>query len=137
MNTSTDYRNDINSLIKDIVEREKIISDYKKYGILDRDKAINKIQELRIKDKEVEKVTTANLAISSIPFYMSSDEQIVAELDMQKGILEAKLSALQKSWTKSTQRAIGLDVWWLFPLCEYYFVAKMLPFRAPKLPKAL
>lgn len=55
MNTSTDYRNDINSLIKDIVEREKIISDYKKYGILDRDKAINKIQELRIKDKEVEK----------------------------------------------------------------------------------
>lgn len=30
MNTSTDYRNDINSLIKDIVEREKIISDYKK-----------------------------------------------------------------------------------------------------------
>lgn len=137
MNTSTDYRNDINSLIKDIVEREKIISDYKKYGILDRDKAINKIQELRIKDKEVEKVTTANLAISSIPFYMSSDEQIVAELDMQKGILEAKLSALQKSWTKSTQRAIGLDVWLLFPLCEYYFVAKMLPFRALKLPKAL
>lgn len=111
MNISTDYRNDINSLIKDIVEREKIISDYKKYGILDRDKAINKIQELRIKDKEVERVTTANLAISSIPFYMSSDEQIVAELDMQKGILEAKLSALQKSWTKSTQRAIGLDVW--------------------------
>ena len=94
MNTSTDYRNYINSLIKDIVEREKIISDYKKYGILDRDK---EIQELRIKDKEVEKVTTANLAISSIPFYMSSDEQIVAELDMQKGILEAKLSALQKS----------------------------------------
>lgn len=30
MNTSTDYRNYINSLIKDIVEREKIISDYKK-----------------------------------------------------------------------------------------------------------
>lgn len=111
MNISTDYRNDINFLIKDIVEREKIISDYKKYGILDRDKAINKIQELRIKDKEVEKVTTANLTISSIPFYMSSDELIVAEFDMQKKILEAKLSALQKNWTKSTQRAIGLDVW--------------------------
>lgn len=97
MNISTDYRNDINSLIKDIVEREKIISDYKKYGILDRDKAINKIQELRIKDKEVEEITIAKLATFSIPFSMSSDEQIVAELDMQKEILEAKLSALQKS----------------------------------------
>ena len=56
INTSTDYKNNKESLIKDIVEREKIISDYKKYGILDRDKAINKIQELRIKDKEVEKL---------------------------------------------------------------------------------
>lgn len=56
MNISTDYRNDINSLIKDIVEREKIISDYKKYGILDRDKAINKIQELRIKIKKLKEL---------------------------------------------------------------------------------
>ena len=38
MNPSTDYENDINSLINDIAEREKIISDYKKYSILDRDK---------------------------------------------------------------------------------------------------
>ena len=52
VNTSTDYKNNKESLIKDIAEREKIISDYKKYGVLDRDKAINKIQELRIKDKE-------------------------------------------------------------------------------------
>ena len=94
MNPSTDYRNDINSLIKDIAEREKIIFDYKKYRILNKDKAINKIQELRVKDKEVEKITTVNLAISSIPFYMSSDKQIIAELDIQKKILEAKLFEL-------------------------------------------
>ena len=54
INTPTDYKNNKESLIKDIAEIEKIISDYKKYGVLDRDKAINKIQELRIKDKEVE-----------------------------------------------------------------------------------
>lgn len=95
MNISTDYRNDINSLIKDIAEREKIISDYKKYGVLDRDKAIKKIQELRIKDKEVEEITIAKLATFSIPFSMSSDEQIVAELDMQKEILKAKLIIIQ------------------------------------------
>lgn len=94
VNTSADYKNNKESLIKDIAEREKIISDYKKYSILDRDKAIKKIQELRIKDKEVE-ITIAKLATFSIPFSMSSDEQIIAELDMQKTILEAKLSALQ------------------------------------------
>lgn len=95
INTSTDYKNNKDSLIKDIAEREKIISDYKKYGILDRDKAIKKIQELRIKDKEVEKITIAKLATFSIPFSMSSDEQIVAELDMQKEILKAKLIIIQ------------------------------------------
>lgn len=95
INTSTDYKNNKESLIKDIAEREKIISDYKKYGILDRDNAIKKIQELRIKDKEVEKITIAKLATFSIPFSMSSDEQIVAELDMQKEILKAKLIIIQ------------------------------------------
>lgn len=95
INTSTDYKNNKESLIKDIAEREKIISDYKKYGILDRDKAIKKIQELRIKDKEVEKITIAKLATFSIPFSMSSDEQSVAELDMQKEILKAKLIIIQ------------------------------------------
>lgn len=95
INTPTDYKNNKESLIKDIAEIEKIISDYKKYGVLDRDKAINKIQELRIKDKEVEKITIAKLVTFSIPFSMSSDEQIVAELDMQKEILKAKLFRLQ------------------------------------------
>lgn len=95
ISTSTDYKNNKESIIKDIIDRKKIVFDYKMYGILDRDSAINKIKELRNKDKEVEKITTVNLAISSIPFSMSSDDQIVAELDMQKAILEAKLFRLQ------------------------------------------
>lgn len=95
INTSPDYKNNKESIIKDIVDRKKIVFDYRMYGILDRDSAINKIKELRNKDKEVEKITTLNLAISSIPFSMSSNDQIVAELDMQKTILEAKLFRLQ------------------------------------------
>lgn len=95
ISTSTDYKNNKESIIKDIVDRKKIVFDYRMYGILDRDSAINKIKELRNKDKEVEKITTLNLAISSIPFSMSSDDQIVAELDMQKTILETKLFRLQ------------------------------------------
>lgn len=95
ISTSTDYKNNKESIIKDIIDRKKIVFDYRMYGILDRDSAINKIKELRNKDKEVEKITTVNLAISSIPFSMSSDDQIVAELDMQKTILEAELFRLQ------------------------------------------
>lgn len=95
ISTSTDYKNNKESIIKDIIDRKKIVFDYRMYGILDRDSAINKIKELRNKDKEVEKITTVNLAISSVPFSMSSDDQIVAELDMQKTILEAKLFRLQ------------------------------------------
>lgn len=95
ISASTDYKNNKESIIKDIVDRKKIIFDYRMYGILDRDSAINKIKELRNKDKEVKKITTLNLAISSIPFSMSSDDQIVAELDMQKTILETKLFRLQ------------------------------------------
>lgn len=95
ISTSTDYKNNKESIIKDIIDRKKIVFDYRMYGILDRDSAINKIKELRNKDKEVKKITTVNLAISSIPFSMSSDDQIVAELDMQKTILEAKLFRLQ------------------------------------------
>ena len=95
ISTSTDYKNNKESIIKDIIDRKKIVFDYRMYGILDRDRAINKIKELRNKDKEVEKITTVSLAISSIPFSMSSDDQIVAELDMQKTILEAKLFRLQ------------------------------------------
>lgn len=95
ISTSTDYKNNKESIIKDIIDRKKIVFDYRMYGILDRDRAINKIKELRNKDKEIEKITTVNLAISSIPFSMSSDDQIVAELDMQKTILEAKLFRLQ------------------------------------------
>ena len=93
MNDSTNYNKE--SLIKDIAEREKIISDYKMFGILDRDTAIRKILELRVKDREVGETTIAALAKSSTPFNISSNEKIVAELAMQKRILEAKLSILQ------------------------------------------
>lgn len=93
MSDSTNYNRE--SLIKDITEREKIILDYKMFGILDRDTAIRKILELRVKDKEVGEITIAALAKSSTPFNISSNEKIVAELAMQRDVLEAKLSALQ------------------------------------------
>ena len=83
------------SLIKDINERENIVCNYQRYGVLDRDDAIKKIQELRIKDEDVLKVTSANLAVSSTPFNQSTNDQIVNELIMQRNILQAKLRGKQ------------------------------------------
>lgn len=88
------------SLIKDINERENIVCNYQRYGVLDRDDAIKKIQELRIKDEDVLKVTSANLAVSSTPFNQSTNDQIVNELIMQRNILQAKLRGKQSEVQK-------------------------------------
>lgn len=88
------------SLIKDIGERENIISNYQKYGVLDRDNAIKKIQELRISDKDVAAVTSIKLVTSSIPFSQSTNDQIIGELTMQKDILLAKLNEKQSEELK-------------------------------------
>lgn len=90
----SDYIKDIfdkESLIKDIAERENIIFNYQRYGLLDRDDAIKKIQELRISDKDIAEATAVNLSVSSIPFSRSTNDQIVRELAMQRDILQAKL----------------------------------------------
>lgn len=78
------------SMLKDISNREQMINNFRRTGYLDRDKAIQKIQELRLSDTDVAAATTARLAISSIPFSQVSDQGIIAELQMQLEILSAK-----------------------------------------------
>jgi len=82
---------DKESLIKGIAERENIICKYQETGFLDRNDAIKKIQELRINDEDVAVVTSVKLATFSVPFNQSTNDQIVAELTMQRNILQAKL----------------------------------------------
>lgn len=79
------------SLIKDIREIDSIVFNYQRYGSLDRNEAIRKIQELRITDKDIAAATAAGLAASSTPFCQSTNDQIVGELLMQRNILLAKL----------------------------------------------
>ena len=79
------------SILKDISEREQIIRDYQLTGHLDRNKAIEKIQELRLTDADVAMATTVRLAISATPFEQIPDQGIIAELQVQVGILAAKL----------------------------------------------
>ena len=59
---------------------------------LDRDKAIDKIMELRGKDVKVAAVTDIKLAQFSVPFSQAPDENIVSELKMQMNILTAELA---------------------------------------------
>ena len=83
---------DISSIKKDISERQKMINDYLNTQRLDRDKAISKIQELRVTDKNVAAVTAIKLAQYSVPFDQVPDENIVEELKMQADILFAELA---------------------------------------------
>lgn len=79
------------TMLKDISEREQIIHNFQSTGYLDRKKAIEKIQELRLTDIEVARATAVRLAISSTPFQYVSDQGIVSELQMQIDVLNAKL----------------------------------------------
>jgi hypothetical protein len=81
---------DKSSILNDINERKQIIQDYQLTGHLDCDNAVKKIQALRLSDIDVAKATTARLAISSTPFSQTSDQGIVAELQMQIMILTTK-----------------------------------------------
>ncbi|MDE5558543.1 MAG: hypothetical protein K2J32_12820 [Ruminococcus sp.] len=82
---------DIDSIRKDIKERQQMINKYLITGYLDRDAAIIKIQKLRLTDENVATVTSVKLAQYSVPFSEVPNENIVAELKMQVDILTAEL----------------------------------------------
>lgn len=92
MNDPIKKAHDIDSIRKDIHERQQLINDYMNTRHLDRDKAISKIKELRGKDAKVAAVTDIKLAQFSAPFSQAPDENIVAELKMQMDILSAELA---------------------------------------------
>ena len=83
---------DIASIRKDIQERQQMINEYQMTRRLDRDKAISKIQELRITNEKVAAVTAVKLAQHSVPFSQVTDGSIIAELKMQMDILSAELA---------------------------------------------
>ena len=83
---------EIDSIRKDIHDRQQLINDYMNTRHLDRDMAISKIKELRGKDAKVAAVTDIKLAQFSVSFSQAPDENIVAELKMQMDILEVELA---------------------------------------------
>lgn len=73
---------------------KKIIDRFYMYGILERAEAIRKIQELRIANSDVARVTIIGLAKNGIPFEVASNNQIVDELRMQMDVLMNELAML-------------------------------------------
>lgn len=80
---------EIDSIRKDIHERQQIINNYMNTRRLDREKAISKIMELRTTNIEVLTVTLANQ--TSIPLSNASDDMILNDLQMQINMLNAEL----------------------------------------------
>ena len=80
---------DIESIRKDIQERQQMINEYKTTRRLDRNKAISKIMELRTNNMEVLTVTLANQ--TSIPLSNAPDEMLLNDLQMQINMLTAEL----------------------------------------------
>ncbi len=82
---------DKDSLLNEISERRNIVQNYRHTGLLDRNKAMKTILELRSKDVDVAEVTMAKLAVSSVPFDHATDQEIISELQMQIDVLTSKL----------------------------------------------
>lgn len=80
---------DIDSIRKDIQERQQMINNYMNTRHLDRNKAISKIMELRTTNMEVLTVTLANQ--TSIPLSNAPDEMLLNDLQMQINMLTAEL----------------------------------------------
>ncbi len=78
-------------ILKDIKKREELINRYRVTGFVDRSEVIDTILKLRLSDSEVAQVTAVRLSVSSVPFEMASNKELIDELIMQKDVLEAKL----------------------------------------------
>ena len=99
---------DIADLERDIMEREQYIQKYKINGILDREKVIEKILELRGKDTDVctayyAEMTTEAAAGKRAYFPALSDcsnQTLINELQKQIDILQAKLIKKKNTHTK-------------------------------------
>lgn len=83
---------DYYSITKDIQERKQILSDYFTRGIIDRNKAIDKIRELQRTDAEVTAATTtAQILCGSVNLECADNNTLIENLQFQISILEGKL----------------------------------------------
>lgn len=84
------------SLWSDIKDIDDMLDRYERNGVLDREKAINKIRKLQLTNKDIGTAVAATIPFSFIPFNRASNDQLVSELNAYKAILMEK--CLHNSW---------------------------------------
>ena len=56
------------SLLKDIRDIDDMLNQYRQSGLINREKVISKIRELRVTNKDIRETTMATLPLNPIPF---------------------------------------------------------------------
>ena len=75
------------SILKDIREIDDLLNGYCQIGYIDREKAISKIVELRMTNRDIQRDAAAMLPSNAIPFNQASDSQLAGELNAYRAIL--------------------------------------------------
>ena len=90
------------SLEKDIIEREKIVYQFRITGFLDRNDAIEKIKKIQLTDADLALATITKQAMSgSINLHQADDNLIIANIQFQIDFLKAKLAKLELEDTEN------------------------------------
>ena len=76
------------SLLKDIQDIDDMLNQYCHNGLINREKAISKIRELRITHKDIGKAAATAFPFNFVPFSEASDDQLAGELNAYKAILK-------------------------------------------------
>ena len=88
---------EMNQIMKDIRERMDLIQQFWQTGLLERDKTIQKIVELRLSDQTVMTLEHLQMSASTaprIPLERATDAELVEQLKVQVAALEAKLGEI-------------------------------------------
>ncbi len=84
------------SITNDIIERENIIRRFQTTGFLDRNEAIEKIMSLQLTDADMALATVAKQTqCGSVNLYQADNNLIIANIQFQIEILNAKLAKLE------------------------------------------
>ena len=75
------------SLLKDIQDIDDMLNQYCHSGLIARERAISKIRELRITNKDIGKAETAAVLYNFIPFNEASNAQLASGLNAYRAIL--------------------------------------------------
>lgn len=82
-------------IVYDIASRERVIRDYRCYGVLDRNKVIDMIRELRQQDVEMQAASIAKqVQCGRVDLRIASDETLIDNLDFQLKFLKIKLAKM-------------------------------------------